>query len=952
MRPQLRPTLDLEAFPEEMRKLARQIQIFVARLNDIPEFTDEPVNMSFSSFASDLEYRASCLADFKGQLKTIAVQRYVNDLSADVVVHMEVMQDALNVFIEVGVPTIRHAQNHTANGLQYLSTVATFFSGVVATALQFSHGAHGSLPDLVSALWISSLIFSVASAINSQLAYHWHAAMYRSPQNHIPWWIAIWITRTPLFFLIVSTITFSAGLCVFTYSSNQPLAVRVIVTTFISITSFALLSVGFWFALERWTFAKTKGNRWLLDVLEEHTGKAAEVTGVAPVKRFASRATLMGVRGIRVFTNSFARFFTNTARRVSDADRRMMEASDASDALEATEPKADSPRSVSRTITSLGTTLVGNNTRMDLHTAALNTGGESRNLGVHGNIEERKLSYLDTTDAEKRQQLGPGPSTERTAPGNELPMDTSDLMPGQYPRPTPRSDFDAGSIKESVQSAPGPGSPRFREKEVRRLPVSDSMASISVPSSSGHMNNASPFARAVLMSSSGAASGSAMLSDTARNEAAAADRPKPQRLKSLVERVIAMNKATSGRAASASRARAEPELAAGARHTSTDNYSATSYAQKARLQSLKPSLANLQITQFLNEHMALVKHMRFSPNGDFLATCSWDRTAIIWKITGSTVELCLKLYHPVSTGGFVNQVEWSPDGQQLLTRTQKGIKVWDPHTGSGQRTVHRGRSMQSVAWMPSGNGFLSVEYVLQRGTDAVLATNLVRLASDGQVIENHKLDRIQIWDTAVMADEVRILVVGALLRTTDHLQPTKSRAEKRLLVYNMKRREIEHQVPLLQEVRNIALSTQTGKIAYALVSNEDKSPPQMWRVDMKTGIKSGERVARLLLVHSYLTKTPVDFAGQSYFGGPSDTFVCSSSKSGEIFIWDRTSATLLHTLRPEDNEVIKNFACNHKPAPGFMLVSGALDGALRIWSSGAPSEFGTPGRQMTESLEP
>ena len=79
------------------------------------------------------------------------------------------------------------------------------------------------------------------------------------------------------------------------------------------------------------------------------------------------------------------------------------------------------------------------------------------------------------------------------------------------------------------------------------------------------------------------------------------------------------------------------------------------------------------------------------------------------------------------------------------------------------------------------------------------------------MIENHKLDRIQIWDTAIMADEARILAVGTLLKTTDHLQPTKSRAEKRLLgecfavlfmsawlnithlylVYNMKSREVE-----------------------------------------------------------------------------------------------------------------------------------------------------------------
>lgn len=82
-----------------------------------------------------------------------------------------------------------------------------------------------------------------------------------------------------------------------------------------------------------------------------------------------------------------------------------------------------------------------------------------------------------------------------------------------------------------------------------------------------------------------------------------------------------MNKAMGGKAAAASRARAESDMASGARRSSTDNYSATSFAQKARLQSLKPGLANLQIMQFLNEHMALVKHMQFSPNGDFLATC-------------------------------------------------------------------------------------------------------------------------------------------------------------------------------------------------------------------------------------------------------------------------------------------------------------------------------------------
>ncbi|CEL57328.1 hypothetical protein RSOLAG1IB_02067 [Rhizoctonia solani AG-1 IB] len=155
MRPQIKPLRDIELIPEEMDRLAQQIHVFLNRLNDIPEFTDEIVNDSFMSFASDLRYRASCLKEFKGQLKTSALQRYINDLSTDIGAHMESMNGALINFVDVGIPTIRHAQNHTANGLQYLSAVAMFFSGVTATTIQFSFEETGNtLADLVNALWI------------------------------------------------------------------------------------------------------------------------------------------------------------------------------------------------------------------------------------------------------------------------------------------------------------------------------------------------------------------------------------------------------------------------------------------------------------------------------------------------------------------------------------------------------------------------------------------------------------------------------------------------------------------------------------------------------------------------------------------------------------------------------------------------------------------------------
>jgi hypothetical protein len=82
---------------------------------------------------------------------------------------------------------------------------------------------------------------------------------------------------------------------------------------------------------------------------------------------------------------------------------------------------------------------------------------------------------------------------------------------------------------------------------------------------------------------------------------------------------MAMNKSANSRTSS-SRSRAESDM--GGRRESSD-YTPPSFAQKARLRELKPGLGNLQITQFLNEHMALVKHMQFSPRGDYLATCRY-----------------------------------------------------------------------------------------------------------------------------------------------------------------------------------------------------------------------------------------------------------------------------------------------------------------------------------------
>ena len=77
-----------------------------------------------------------------------------------------------------GVPTIRFAQKHGATNLLNLSTVATFFSAVTATTLQFSYALERTLiADTVNSFWFASLVFSIGAAVNSLLGLTWKQAM-------------------------------------------------------------------------------------------------------------------------------------------------------------------------------------------------------------------------------------------------------------------------------------------------------------------------------------------------------------------------------------------------------------------------------------------------------------------------------------------------------------------------------------------------------------------------------------------------------------------------------------------------------------------------------------------------------------------------------------------------------------------------------------------------------
>ncbi|KAL5490152.1 hypothetical protein ACEPAI_4985 [Sanghuangporus weigelae] len=338
----------------------------------------------------------------------------------------------------------------------------------------------------------------------------------------------------------------------------------------------------------------------------------------------------------------------------------------------------------------------------------------------------------------------------------------------------------------------------------------------------------------------------------------------------------------------------------------------------------------LLTTNILKEHDDEVWNIKWSHDGQYLASASRDKSAFIWLI-GKEIEPnvreCALERKLRDHNDPVGCLAWSPNDTVLLTSTDSNIRIWNAKSGLCLRDLDsHEETVSALEWLPDGSGFLS----------AGLDRKIILWDADGSNKDLWAKTSVRVTDLAIAPDLSRMVVVGL-----EYLPMTNPKAstpqqegqsltgsgvgsqqslmantkENRVIIYDYTTRSQEASVRLEGELTSVKISQDSR---YALINH---APDEVQLYDLEsarmvrkfTGQRQGQHVIR------------------SCFGGVDGNFIVSGSEDGNVYVWHRDTGVLLEVLTGHGSGSVNAVAWN--PTNERMFASCSDDGTIRIWES-------------------
>lgn len=161
-------------------------------------------------------------------------------------------------------------------------------------------------------------------------------------------------------------------------------------------------------------------------------------------------------------------------------------------------------------------------------------------------------------------------------------------------------------------------------------------------------------------------------------------------------------------------------------------------------------------------HAHIITAIDYSPDGEHLATSSWDSSVKVWH-TADGSEARTLLGH----NDGVLSVDYNADGDRLVTASADGtVRLWDPNSGEELAVLAQGEvPFQAAKFDPSGervaagnqDGLLLLINTESGETQAVLseagqAIVSLEFSPDGRQLVSARPGQVQLWDLESMSE--------------------------------------------------------------------------------------------------------------------------------------------------------------------------------------------------------
>jgi len=339
----------------------------------------------------------------------------------------------------------------------------------------------------------------------------------------------------------------------------------------------------------------------------------------------------------------------------------------------------------------------------------------------------------------------------------------------------------------------------------------------------------------------------------------------------------------------------------------------------------------------LHAHSDFVACVSFSPNGELLASASYDKTVKLWNPANGQLKHTLPHMAPVRSLSF------TPNGKTLATGCYDGtLRLWDAYTGQTTASISCDNSISSVVFSPDGrtlatacfNGHVTLwnrseselKNLLTLEQPPFLQWDSLAFSPDGHTLaigggQYHNPGEVVLWDKETR--RIRATLKG---HTNQIRDIAFSPDGKTIATVNYDRTVRLWDAYSAQE---LAVAKDHQATLFCVTFSPDG------RYIVTAGSDSMIIIRDHNLAELYPLKGHMDNVKCITFS-PNGKTLASSSNDGTVKLWDmeafeESAGRLWHDAGVYDLAFSPN---------GKRLVTGSMSGRVRLWDSGTEQQIG------------